>query len=262
MSLVESEQDAERGIVTLTINRPEVLNALDAPTAQALRAAVEPLADCPGVRCVVLRGAGRAFMAGGDVARFAADPDRAGDTLDAILNAMHPVVETLRALDAPVLASVHGAVAGAGLSLLAACDLAIAAAGTRFLIAYDRIGAPPDCGGSVFLPRLLGQRRAAELMLLSATWTAEQAQAHGLVNFVVAPEALAEETRNLAQRLAGGPTLAYGHYKRLVDSSYAQPLSVQLEAEREAFRAATTSEDFRRNTAAFVAKEPTRFEGR
>lgn len=262
MALVETEQDAERGIVTITINRPQVLNALDVPTAQALRAAIAPLAEHQNLRCVVLQGAGRAFMAGGDVARFAADPDGAAAVLDELLDAMHPVIETLRAIDAPVLASVQGAVAGAGLSLMAACDLAIAATGTRFLVAYDRIGAAPDCGGTHFLPRLLGPRRAAEFMFLSSTWDSEQARAYGLVNYVVAAEDLSAETRVLAGRLAAGPTRAFGHYKRLVASSFSQPLAAQLEAEREAFRAATASEDFRRNTAAFVAKEPTRFCGR
>lgn len=264
MALVETAFAADSGIATVSFNRPDVLNALDVPTAQALRQAVEPLAQRGGLRCVVLRGNGRAFMAGGDVARFAEAPEAAAGVLDQLLDAMHPVVITLRAIDAPVLASVHGAVAGAGLSLMAACDLAIAAAGTRFLVAYDRIGASPDCGGSYFLPRLLGVRHAAEFMLLSGTWDAEQALARGLVNFVAQADQLEAETAKLAGELAAGPTAAYGQYKRLVEQAFSRPLAEQLEAEREAFRAATATEDFRTGTAAFVAKTKARpaFRGR
>lgn len=262
MSLVLQDWDAERGILTLSLNRPQVLNAIDVPLAQAVRAAVEPLAARRDLRLVVLRGAGRAFVAGGDLARFAEDFDQAGAVVNALLDALHPAILTLRALDAPVLAVVQGAVAGAGLSLMAAADLVMAAEGTRFLLAYDRIAAAPDCGGTWFLPRLLGPRRAAELMLLSTSWTAEEALTRGLINRVVPAAQLDTQAAEWAATLAQGPTAAFGHYKRLVDASLHQDLATQLEAERAAFVDATRTEDFRSGVTAFLAKRPAAFRGR
>lgn len=262
MSLAELRIDPERGIATVTVNRPQVLNAIDVPTARALLEAVRPLQNDPLVRCIVLRGSGRAFIAGGDLARFAEDFDRAAGVVDELLDALHPVIEILRGHDAPVLASVHGAVAGAGLSLMAACDLVVAAEGTRFLLAYDRIGASPDCGGTWFLPRLLGERRAAELMMLGETWDAETALRMGLVNRVVPAEGLEAMTESLAQRLASGPTRAYGAYKRLASQAYNRPLPIQLDLEREAFKAATRSADFRAGVQAFLGRGTPQFSGR
>lgn len=252
MALVESSFDAETGIGELLLNRPGVLNAVDVPLAEALHAAVADLAAKPGLRCLVFRGAGRAFMAGGDVAGFAADPERAGEMVSDLLAALHPVIERFRAIEAPVLASVHGSVAGAGMSLLAACDVAIAAEDTRFLLAYDRIGAAPDCGGTYFLPRLIGLRRLADLMFLSESWDAGTAQQAGLINRTVPAADLVTETGRLASRLASGPTRAYGAYKRLINATFAAPLEQQLGAERTAFIDATHTGDFRRAARAFV----------
>ena len=262
MSLVTATRDVATGIATLCFNRSEVLNALDVPTARALRDAAMPLSDDPAVRCILLRGNGRAFVAGGDLAGFAEDFDLAAAVVDDLLDALHPVIEMLATHDAPVIAAVHGAVAGAGLSLMAACDLVIAAEGTRFLMAYDRIGAAPDCGGTYFLPRVVGMRRAAELMLLSPTWTASEALAAGLVNRVVAAEQLDAEATVLATRIAQGPTQAYGAYKRLASEAFSRPLHDHLEAERAAFRQATRSADFRAGVQAFLSKKPAQFTGR
>ena len=261
MALAELRRDPETGVASLTINRPEVMNALDVPTARAIAAAVALLRDDSSVRCIVLRGAGRAFVAGGDLARFAEDFDAAADVADELLDALHPAILTLRAHDAPVLASVHGAVAGAGLSLMAGCDLVIAAEGTRFLLAYDRVGAAPDCGGSYFLPRMLGPRRAAELMFLGEAWDAAAALAAGLVNRVVPAADLSSETDKLALRVASGPTRAFGMYKALAAQSQRNSLDEHLELERAAFKAATRSGDFREGVGAFLAKRPARFRG-
>ncbi len=262
MALVELERDAATGIATISFNRPEVLNALDVPTTRALHDAVLPLKGDSSVRCIILRGNGRAFVAGGDLTGFAADFDAAATVVDDMLDALHPVIEILAAHNAPVLASVHGAVAGAGLSLMAGCDLVIAAEGTRFMIAYDRIGAAPDCGGTYYLPRRLGLRRAAEFMLLGETWDAATAERHGLINRVVPAEALAAETALLARRLASGPTLAYGRYKRLAASAHTLPLDEQLELERKAFKAGTSSHDFRAGVTAFLDKTKADYHGR
>lgn len=261
MALVTLDRDTATGIATLSFNRPDVLNALDVPTARALHDAVLLLKGDRRVRCIVLRGNGRAFVAGGDLARFAEDFDASGQVVDDLLDALHPVIETLAAHDAPVLASVHGAVAGAGLSLMAGCDLVVAAEGTRFLVAYDRIGAAPDCGGTYYLPRRLGLRRSAEFMLLGETWDAVTAERHGLINRVVPAEALAEETSRLALRLANGPTRAYGHYKRLAEQAFALPLELLLEEERAAFKATTRTRDFRDGVTAFLGKTAPRYSG-
>ncbi|MCK5771150.1 enoyl-CoA hydratase-related protein [Algiphilus sp.] len=259
---VDGAFDAASGIATITIQRPEVRNAIDVVTAQALHAAVVSLTEQSGLRCVVLRGAGRAFVAGGDLQAFAADFDRAGETLDALLDGLEPVVRTLRRIDAPVLAVVHGAVAGAGLSLMAAADLVLAAEGTRFVCAYDRIAAAPDCGGSYFLPRLMGARRASELMLLGDIWDARAAHEAGLINRVVAEDELDATAAEWAARLAAGPTRAYGHWKRLSDAAFGSTLDAQLAAEREAFRDATTSADFREGVGAFLEGREAHFAGR
>jgi len=261
MALAELFLDPISGIATLTVNRPEVLNALDVPTAQAIAGAVATLRDDARVRCIVLRGAGRAFIAGGDLARFAEDFNAAANVADELLDALHPAIETLRGHDAPVLASVHGAVAGAGLSLMAGCDLVIAAEGTRFLMAYDRVAAAPDCGGTYFLPRVLGPRRAAELMFLGDAWDAATALAAGLVNRVVPVADLAGETEKLAARLASGPTRAFGMYKALAAQSHSNTLGEHLELERAAFKAATRTRDFRSGVSAFMAKKPGQFHG-
>lgn len=262
MSLVESQLDTGTGIVTLTMNRPDVLNAIDVPLAHAMNTAVLALRGDARVRCVLLRGAGRAFVAGGDLSRFAEDFDKAADVADELLDALHPVAETLRAIDAPVIAAVHGAVAGAGLSLMCSCDLVVAAQGTRFLMAYDKVGAAPDFGGTYFLPRVLGMRRAAQLLFLSETLDADAALQAGLVNRVVPADQLESVAGEIASKIASGPTRAFGQYKRLADRSFESELHDQLEAERAAFKAATKTEDFREGVSAFLAKRPAVFRGR
>lgn len=262
MSLVESSLDEASGIVTLTMNRPEVLNAIDLPTAQAMNRAVVALRGDARVRCVVLRGAGRAFVAGGDLARFAEDFDKAADVADELLDALHPVAETLREIDAPVIAAVHGAVAGAGLSLMCGCDLVIAAQGTRFLMAYDKVGAAPDFGGTYFLPRRIGYRRAAQFLFLSETLDADAALRAGLINQVVPADELTATVDGLARKVAAGPTRAYGQYKRLADRAFDSTLHDQLEAERAAFKAATKTADFREGASAFLAKRAPTFTGK
>lgn len=260
MSLAELRIGAD-GVGYLTLNRPEALNAIDIPTAEAIRDATADLA-ARDLRCLVLRGAGRAFVAGGDVKRFADDFTRSADVIDALLDCLHPAILALQALDAPVVASVHGAVAGAGLSLMAGADLIVAAESTRFLMAYDRIGAAPDCGGTWFLPRRLGRANAARLMLLGETWDADRALAAGLVDRVVPDADLAAATAELAAQLAARPTRALGAWKRLTAAAFATPLAQHLEAERAAFRTATGTKDFREGVTAFLARREPAFTGR
>jgi 2-(1,2-epoxy-1,2-dihydrophenyl)acetyl-CoA isomerase len=249
----------EGAVAVLQINRPAALNALDVPTARAFHAACQALAADDGVRAVVLRGAGRCFGVGGDLA--AMQGDAAAVALQ-LIEPLHASVLLLSALDAPVIASLHGAVAGGSLSLALACDLAIAAEGTRLNLAYAGIGASCDVSGSWQLPRLVGLRRALEIALLSETLHADEALRLGLVNRVVAAADLQAETLALAQRLAAGPTLAYGRLKRLLRQSLDNALPAQLDAERDAFRASAGTADFAEGLAAFFAKRPPQFTGR
>ncbi|GAB3368844.1 2-(1,2-epoxy-1,2-dihydrophenyl)acetyl-CoA isomerase PaaG [Spongiibacter taiwanensis] len=258
-ALAYVEIDEASLVGRLVVNRPHVLNALDVATAQAIRLAADQLNQRQDLRCIEFSGAGRAFMAGGDLSAFADDFAKADNVVHALLDALEPVIATFQTHSAPVIASVHGAVAGAGLSLLAACDLAVAGASTRFLLAYNQIAAPPDCGGSYFLPRLLGERKAAELMYLGENWNAQDAQAAGLINKVVADEELISVTADMVAKIAAGPTLAFTQYKKLVRNGRDRSLDAQLAAEREAFCAATKTADFREGVSAFLARRAPAF---
>lgn len=204
------------------MNRPAALNALDVPTARAFLAACQSLASDPELRVVVLRGEGKGFGAGGDVAALQADPTATAHELIACL---HEAVLLLTRLDAPVLASLHGVVAGGSLSLAMACDLAIAAESMRFNLAYANLGASCDLSGFWHLPRLVGLRNAMQIALLSDTFDAAEALRLGLVNRVVPDAQLHVETLALARRLAAGPTCAYGHIKRLLRQSHNELLN-------------------------------------
>lgn len=249
-------------IATIAFNRPQVLNALDDEMILAFRNACERIGTDDAIRCVVLRGEGSAFLAGGDVAMFAAHADELPRLSLALARELHFGILALRRMPKPVLASVHGAVAGAGVSIMAACDLAIAADDARFTAAYSAIGVSPDGGASYFLARCLGPRRALEFLLLSEPVDAQAALRLGLVNRVVPAAELGEATKRLATRLARGPTRAYAETKRLVDAAADAPLEQQLEAEALAFGRCAGSDDMREGVAAFVAKRRPDFRGR
>jgi 2-(1,2-epoxy-1,2-dihydrophenyl)acetyl-CoA isomerase len=174
---------------------------------------------------------------------------------------LHHAVSALRRAAQPVLASVHGAVAGAGMSLLAAADLAIAAADTRFTLAYSKIGASPDGGATYFLPRLVGSRRALELTLLADTFDAQIARDLGLVNWIADNAQLGAETARIAQQLARGASRALAETKRLVNQSFEQTLAGQLDAEVQAFARCAATRDFAEGVSAFVEKRKPDFKG-
>lgn len=246
------------GIADLCFNRPSALNALDLDSAAAFLRACEAICADPDIRAVIVRGAGNAFGAGGDLAALR---HGAGAAALGMIEPMHKAIQMLAALDAPVIASVHGVVAGGSLSLSMACDLAIAAEGTRFTLAYANVGASCDVGGSWNLPRLVGLRNAMQIALLSEPFDATEALRLGLVNRVVPAERLREETLTLARRLAAGPTRAYGRMKRLMRQSFESTLAAQLEAEQSAFLASTQTSDFQEAVEAFLAKRPAKFKG-
>jgi len=249
------------GIATITLNRPQVMNALDAEMIRQLREAAERVEHDAAVRAVVIRGEGAAFLAGGDIAMFHAHlPDMPALVREGATE-LHRAILALRRTPRPVLASVHGAVAGAGVSLMAAADLAIAAEDTKFTMAYSRLGTSPDGGATWALPRLVGYRKALELMLLSEPFDAQTALRLGLVNWVVSAGRLAAETASIARRLAQGATIAYSEIKRLANQSYDQSLAAQLDAEREAFARCAATRDFAEGVTAFVEKRKPLFKG-
>lgn len=245
-------------IARISFNRPAVLNAIDRQMAEAFLAAIEEIAASSSVRVVLLRGEGRAFMAGGDLLSLQAEPVHAGAEL---IDPLHAAIRLMTAMHQPVLASVHGAVAGAGLSLMLAADLAIAAEGTTFTNAYSKIGASPDVSGSWHLPRVVGLRKAMEMTLLADTIDAATALQLNMLNRLVPAAALEAETASLLDRLAGGPTFAYGQIKQLMRSSHDHSLSEQLDAERAAFLACTGSNDFAEGLVAFFGKRKPDYRG-
>lgn len=261
MSSTPSPLQVERegAVVTLRFNRPDALNALDVPLAQALRSAVRDIAADDSVRAVVLRGNGRGFMAGGDLATLRADPVQGAQDL---LEPLNEAVTLLSRLNAPVIAQVHGVAAGAGLSLMLQADFVVAAEGTRFNLAYIHLGASCDVGASWALPRLVGLRKALEIAMLSEPIDAAEALRLGLVNRVVPAAELDGAVTALAQRFAQGPTVALGHMRRLLRDSFDRDLPAQLAAEATAFADCAHTADLPAGIAAFFSKQPAVFQGR
>jgi 2-(1,2-epoxy-1,2-dihydrophenyl)acetyl-CoA isomerase len=254
----EVETSRDGAVLTITLNRPDVLNALNKATHDALAAALKDARD-PEVRAVVLTGAGRGFCVGQDLTEFGEAP---GDIADRLRGSYHPNVLAVRALEKPVIASVNGPAAGAGLSFAAACDLRIAADSATFVPAFINIGLVPDSGGTFFIARLLGPARAFEWMTSGRRLTAAEAQAWGLVSEVVDADRLADRTAELAATLAAMPTRAIGMTKRLFDAAPNNTLEEQLELEAQLQPAATQTEDFREGVAAFLEKREPDFKGR
>ncbi|MET3514258.1 2-(1,2-epoxy-1,2-dihydrophenyl)acetyl-CoA isomerase [Pseudacidovorax sp. 1753] len=249
----------EGAVAILRFNRPQALNAIDVPMAQAFLAAVRGLAADPGVRALLLCGEGNGFMAGGDLAVLSADPQGGAA---ALIGPLHEALQLLATLDLPVIAQVHGVAAGAGLSLMLQADFVLAAKGTRFNLAYVNIGASCDVGASWALPRWVGLRRALEIALLGDMLDADAAERMGLINRVVEADALPAEAMALAQRLAAGPTRALGQLRRLLRGSTERDLPAQLAAEEAAFQACAATADFREGVDAFFARRKPAFQGR
>ena len=255
MADVEVARDG--AVQTITLNRPETMNAFTRQLHAELREALR-LARDPEVRAVVVTGAGRAFCAGQDLTEFG----EVGDISDALRKTYHPNVIAVRALEKPVIAAVNGACAGAGLSFACACDIRIAADGAVFVPGFVGIGLIPDAGGTYFVHRLLGASRSFEWMSSNRRLTAAEAHAWGLVSEVVEADALAARAAELAATYAGLPTRAIGMTKRLFDHADTATLEEQLELEAQLQAAATQGDDFREGVAAFLEKRPPKFTGR
>lgn len=247
------------GVATLRFNRPRAINAIDVPMANALLDAATRLAADDSVRAIVLCGAGKGFMAGGDLETLQRDPQ---GSATALLKPLNQALKIFTDMDAPLVAQVHGVAAGAGMSLMLQADFIIAAEGTRFNLAYINIGASCDAGASWALPRLAGLRRALEIAMLGETIDTETAYRLGLINQIVTMEALDPTVGTLAARLAQGPTQAYGAMRRLMRSAFAHTLEQQLDEETATFRQCVATDDFRSGVEAFFAKKKPVFSGR
>jgi 2-(1,2-epoxy-1,2-dihydrophenyl)acetyl-CoA isomerase len=255
--------DIRDGYLDLSLNRPEAMNALNQQVAQELSDALDRISDRDDVRAVLLRGEGRAFCAGGDVKEMERSLEgNPAEFFEGPLVKIHEAARALARLHLPVVGALHGFVSGAGFNLALCCDLLLCGAETRFNQAFIRIGLVPDTGGTYFLPRMVGTKRALELMLLGDFVDAERALSFGLVNRVVPEDDLVNEARALAQRLASGPTRAYAEIKKLVQRSPAGTLAEILAAELQAQLRAAATEDFQEGVRAFLEKRPPRFEGR
>lgn len=250
----------EGGIARVTLNRPDAANAIDVALARSLEEAVQRIATTDGVRAVVLAGAGDRFCGGGDIRSFAATPDLPG-MLEEVLTWLHPAVVGLAELDAPVVASVQGSAAGAGLALVAGADLVLAAYSTKFVMAYTGIGLVPDGGSTWYLPRIVGARRALELALTNWVLTADEAHAWGLVTRVVPDSELEEKTDAFVSQIAAGPTGAYAAAKRLIRSSATMSLENQLALEVSEMIIAGGTADGVEGVRAFVEKRQPQFRG-
>ena len=253
-------------IATLTFNRPEARNALSLELRAMLRDTLQAVENDPAVRCVVMRGAGDNFMAGGDVKNMATKLEQPSDTLRAEfqnrIHDLHPIMYTMRRMPKPIIASVAGAAAGAGVSMALAADLVIAADDAFFTLAYCHIGTSPDGSASFHLPRAVGIKKAMEIALLGDRFDARAAAAMGMINFVVPSAELGAETDRLARRLAAGPTHVYGNTKRLLYRSLENEFESQLQLEAETFADCAVRADFREGVMAFVEKRKARFTGK
>ena len=245
-------------VSTITLNRPSALNALNRELTLALRDAVFAAEQDPQVRCVVIRG-GEHFMAGGDLKWFnerlaTLSGAEIRVQFEGFIHEVHALVLSLRRMPKPVVASVNGAAAGFGMSLMMACDLALAADSAYFTLAYTLIGATPDGGSTYALPRIVGQKKAMEIALLGERFDAATAERLGLVNRVVPAAALEAETQKLAARLAAGPTAVYGRTKALINRSLENSLETQLQREAESFAQSAAEPDFAEGLRAFIEK--------
>ena len=244
-------------VLTITLNRPEVYNAFNAPLHARLAEALGAAAD-PGIRAVVITGAGKGFCAGQDLKEFSEMPESIQERLE---RTYHPNIRAIRALEKPVLAAVNGAVAGAGLSLACACDLRIAADSATFVPGFIGIGLIPDAGGSYFVRRLLGTARAFDWMTTNRRLTAAEAHAWGLVNEVVEAGGLASHAAEVAATYAELPTRGIALTKQLFDHGDTATLEEQLALEARFQQEATQTADFAECVAAFTEKRPPKFTG-
>ena len=250
------------GVACLTFNRPKVGNAMSPLMARELSDAAIRCDDDPAIRAVVLTGAGKLFCAGGDLGMFAEAGAGAKSMLKAMAGDLHMALSRLARMAPPVIAAVNGAAGGAGMSIVMAADLAIAAQSAKFTMAYTNAGLSPDGSSTFYMPRKIGDRRARELMLTNRVLTATEAEAWGVVNQVVPDGEALSTAMTLAGRLALGPTRAFGAVKTLLNETFEHGLEAQMELEARAIAELSVSEDGQEGIRAFMEKRKPKFSGR
>jgi 2-(1,2-epoxy-1,2-dihydrophenyl)acetyl-CoA isomerase len=254
--------DVRDGVAYITLNRPEAGNALNLELAWELLRAVMRCDEDPEVRAVVISGAGRMFCVGGDLSSFTEQGDHLPQHLKEVTTYLHAAVSRMARMEPPVVAAVHGAAAGAGMSLACACDLVVAAESARFAMAYTNAGLTPDGSSTYYLPRLVGFKRAIELTLTNRELSAQEAMEWGIVTRVVPDDDLSENAAALATQLAAGATKALGAAKRLLHIGWTETLETQMEHETQTIADVARTADAREGIAAFMEKRSAEFTGR
>ena len=255
--------DVTDSVATLTLHRPERLNSFTVAMHGEVRAALDAIAADRAIRCLVLTGAGRGFCAGQDLSDRAVAPDAEGVDLGASIESYYkPMLQRLRALPMPTIAAVNGVAAGAGANIPFACDLVYAAQSASFIQSFSKLGLVPDCGGTWWLPRLIGPARALGLALLGDKLPATQAADWGLIWRCVEDGELMATVMTVARQLAAGPTLGFVRTRQAIDAAMLLPFSAALDLERDYQRELGRSSDYREGVSAFVEKRAARFTGR
>lgn len=250
-------------VAVITLNRPAALNALTVEMGREFRAAVNEARE-RGARALVLTGAGRAFCAGGDLREMRQMAEKEGRVeafFDEPLRLIHECVRLIRELPLPIIAAVNGVATGGGCNFALACDIVLASESAQFNQAFVKIGLTPDCGGTFILPRLVGWKRAAELLMTGDMVDARRAAEMGMINRTFADADLMREALDLASRLASAPTAALARIKKMLDASATNDYNAQLELEHEAQLQSGQTKDFREGVAAFIEKRPPKFTG-
>jgi 2-(1,2-epoxy-1,2-dihydrophenyl)acetyl-CoA isomerase len=262
MEFTALQFEVRNQVAHITLNRPEAGNSVNEEMAEDLMYAALRCDEDPGIRAVLISGAGRIFSGGGDLKAFSAKGNQLPSYLKEVATHFHAAISRLTRMEAPTIAAVHGAVAGAGMSLAIACDFVIAAETTQFIVAYTRAGLTPDGSLSYFLPRIIGLKRALELALLNRKFSAQEALQWGLITRIVPGNELLSQARIIAVQLAAGPTRAYAGTKRLFHSGWAETLETQMEQEsREIARSARTA-DAHEGITALLEKRPPKYRGK
>ena len=263
MSYETIQFEMRGGVAVITLNRPEALNALTSEVGQEFQSAVKELAE-QGARAVIITGAGRAFCAGGDLREMRKIAERDGRVdafFDEPLRLLNDCILLIRQTPLPFIAAVNGAASGGGCNFALACDLVIAAESARFNQAFIKIGLSPDCGGTFILPRLVGWKRATELMMTGQVTNASQALEMGMINSVVPDDQLMAAAMAMAEQLAAAPTSSLGRIKQLLEAGATNDYGAQLELERKAQLQSGQTKDFKEGVAAFIEKRPPKFTG-
>lgn len=251
--------DLHQHVATVTLNRPENGNSIDLATAKEMMDIAISCSENPDIRAVVLTGAGKAFCVGGDINTFATDAEHLGESIKQITAYFHQAISHWVHMQKPFIGAINGVAAGGGMSLALGCDLLYASDSAKFVMAYNQIGFTPDGAGSYFLPRLVGIRRALELLYTNRALSAAEAMDWGIVNQVHPAEELLPNVLNLAERLANGPTNAFGLTKRLMHQSYFNSIDAQMAHEAQTLAAQSQSAEAREGIQAFLQKRPPKF---